>query len=195
MTDTDKKTAAGYNLSSFEQDFRTYLTAGKKRSPHTVKNYISDLRFFDGWLQTYGDHDHRTHTTREGFLQSISSSHVEEYKSYLAEGGFPRRTINRRLSTLRTFFTFAVKQGWTTLNPAKGVHNIRKPGAQPRKNKHSETKHGVLGSLIVSFGSDMRSEPAHAEHADEYMKDIEEFFSIIHSQPGYENAHAYVQSA
>lgn len=196
MTDTSEKSGTGYNLSNVEQDFRTYLSAGKKLSPLTVKNYISDLRFFDGWLKTYGDNAHplsTVHTSRETFLQSITADHIEDYKNYLSEGGFPRRTINRRLSTMRAFFTFAIKQGWTTSNPAKSVHNVRKPGAQPRKNQHSEPKHGVLGSLIVSFGSDMRNDPAHAEHTDTYMKDIEEFFSIINSQSGYEDARAYVQ--
>ncbi len=142
-----------YNQYNLEASFRIYLAA-ENISPVSLKNYLSDLRHFLGWIQSNQNGSPlvvrplqnnqknvilanrqplvRPASTDSGVanapqndvFQGITESRIAEYKSYLRENDVPDKTINRRLSTLRKFFTFAISQGWTKENPAKKVSNI-----------------------------------------------------------------------
>ena len=119
-----------YNLYNLEASFKEYLVAGNQK-PVSIKNYLSDLRHFFGWLILYlksnkidadvnpiiGEHISLS-------LQFVSPKVISEYKSYLSENNIPHKTINRRLSTIRKFCSFAISQGWMKENPAKKVGNI-----------------------------------------------------------------------
>jgi site-specific recombinase XerD len=53
----------------------------------------------------------------------IDESDVLDYRTYLEKNSVPVATINRRLSTLRKYFTFCISQQWMTVNPGKQVSN------------------------------------------------------------------------
>jgi len=55
----------------------------------------------------------------------VSVSQVLGYRQYLIDENVPYTTINRRLSSLRKFFSFCIDQGWIQHNPAKEVENIK----------------------------------------------------------------------
>lgn len=132
-----------YNQYNLEAPFRTYLSA-ENISPISLKNYLSDLRHFLGWfqgeqsssaftvhssqngavVQEFSTDSGVTHDPQNGLLAAITPNIIAEYKSYLSANGVPTKTVNRRLSTLRKFFTFAISQGWTKENPAKKISNI-----------------------------------------------------------------------
>lgn len=113
-----------YNLSNIEAKFKEYLLAVNSLNPtysdslqsKTVKNYLSDLRHFTGWLiVTEPNLDITT---------EIQDSHILNYRTYLERSNIPTNTINRRLSTLRKFFSFCISQNWIQSNPAKLINNI-----------------------------------------------------------------------
>lgn len=135
-----------YNQYNLEAPFRKYLSA-ENISPVSLKNYLSDLRHFLGWFQGEQSSSsfivHRSQSramvqesnadsgvsdqsadSQNGLLATITSNTIIDYKSYLSANGVPTKTVNRRLSTLRKFFTFAISQGWTKENPAKKISNI-----------------------------------------------------------------------
>jgi site-specific recombinase XerD len=114
---------AQYNPYNFEASFRIYLLSGNVSSV-TLKNYLSDLRHFAGWLTTVQKHCTSFDNLEE--LKAIPPSMVESYCAYLIEAGVPTATVNRRLSTLRKFFSFCISQGWIDQNPAKHMSNISK---------------------------------------------------------------------
>lgn len=132
-----------YNQYNLEAPFRTYLSA-ENISPISLKNYLSDLRHFLGWFQgeqrssSFSVHSSQNKAVVKEFnadsgvtqglqndvLAAITPNMIAEYKSYLSANGVPTKTVNRRLSALRKFFTFAISQGWTKENPAKKINNI-----------------------------------------------------------------------
>lgn len=102
----------GYNLYNLEPQFKKFLIA-ENISPISLKNYLSDLRYFIGWMNSISPKP-----------ESIDKNLVLEYRKYLFMNQLPRKTINRRLSTLRKLCSFCISQGWMKENPAKKIANI-----------------------------------------------------------------------
>ncbi len=53
------------------------------------------------------------------------------YVAALHEAGYAKSTIARRLASLRSFFRFGQREGWTKANPAKPLRNPRKSRSLP----------------------------------------------------------------
>src|SRR5207244_9825748 len=63
--------------------------------------------------------------------QTISTVDLRGYIAALHEAGYAKTTIARRLASLRSFFRFGQREGWTETNPAKALRNPRKPRSLP----------------------------------------------------------------
>jgi integrase/recombinase XerC len=84
------------------QSFIDYLKFEKRYSVHTVRSYHDDLVQFFEFLDTQFD----THKIKE-----ISQSFVRSWLASLKDDGITARTINRKISTLKSFFKFQLKNG------------------------------------------------------------------------------------
>ena len=85
-----------------------YLRYEKRFSPHTLTAYESDMGQFVEFLQkTYELSD----------PGEIRHTHVRSWMVDLMERGNVPRSINRKLSCLKSFFKFLRKQGDITTNP------------------------------------------------------------------------------
>lgn len=149
-----------YNFYNFEATFKQFLIAGNFK-PITIKNYLSDLRHFFGWLilklkVIKPDLDSSLVNEIE-ILKEINPQLIAEYKKYLTSNNLPIRTIKRRLSTLRTFFTFCINQNWLESNPAKNT----------QKN------------LIDLFKNALEKEKLDQKTVKSCLDDVQEFLSII----------------
>ena len=91
-------------MEQWKEKFLTYLTAVRNASPHTIRNYRMDLEAFAGFL-------------RGTQLLSVDKWRVREYLAHLNQKQATKRTILRRLSSLRSFFKFLLKEGALTHNP------------------------------------------------------------------------------
>ena len=121
-----------YNFSNFEAPFKHFLLAVNDTSPlgiitkplHklSIKNYLSDIRHFFGWYLLYRKLSDPYDPFEE--LKLITIEAISSYIDYLVESAIPKRTINRRLSSLRKFCSFCVSKGWLTDNPAKKINNL-----------------------------------------------------------------------
>lgn len=117
------------NSSNIEDSFKKSLLAGKDGSitysddlqRNSVRNYLSDLRSFIAWAEAKAGLKSFTSET----VSAVSVSQVLGYRQYLIDENVPYATINRRLSSLRKFFSFCIDQGWIQHNPAKEVENIK----------------------------------------------------------------------
>jgi integrase/recombinase XerD len=93
--------------------FETYLS-DSALAPATIINYMADLRAFLRWS-----------VKRQGGECSplcLDTSDIQDFCSYLQEvKGQAPATVNRRLQTLRKFYTLATEEGWTETNPAESV--------------------------------------------------------------------------
>ncbi len=164
----------GYNFYNFEASFKQYLIAGNK-TPVSVKNYLSDLRHFFGWMTFYLVNDRKiisTDLNESQFISAIDEKLIVNYKSYLIENNIPAKTINRRLSTVRRFCSFCVSQGWMTVNPGKQIANIQ-----------SETLHidAETKSMLDEYRSSLQQKQNSQHSITNSLNDIEEFLHIISS--------------
>lgn len=109
-------------MSMVVEHFVRYLEKEKRYSAHTVDAYHTDLKGFVSYLeQAY-------------HLESVERTTQEMIRSYivlLMELGFSATSVNRKLSTLKTFFGFLLKNGMLQQNPAYGIHALKKAHRLP----------------------------------------------------------------
>ncbi|MCM8797414.1 MAG: tyrosine recombinase XerC [Candidatus Omnitrophica bacterium] len=91
-------------MDKYIEKFLRYLEIEKNYSSHTLLNYKLDLNAFAKFL---GDAE----------LEKVDYLTLRKYLSVLKEKNFSGRTINRRLSCLRSFFKFLVREGYLKTNP------------------------------------------------------------------------------
>jgi len=103
-------------------DFLNYLEREKKYSPHTLTAYRNDLgQFQDYLLRIYEIDD----------ASSITAQMVRSFVADLMNDGIQSRSINRKISTLKSFFKFQIQQGLLQENPMKKVVSPKTPKRLP----------------------------------------------------------------
>jgi len=177
-----------YNFYNLEASFKNWLiaeidetqsnaiydknqheTTQKKLTKISVKNYLSDLRHFFGWLIFYLK-SNKVGTIHELPLQRlITIKTISDYKTYLLENKIPLKTINRRLSTIRKFCSFCISQGWIKENPAKKVNNIA---------NNSEMLKQVQHDILNLFRQDLQKENLDQNTIKSYLETVQEFLAL-----------------
>lgn len=107
--------------------FLEMLVAERGAAPNTLAAYTADLGDFLGFL--------RTHGVSAG---AADASHVAAYIRGLFDAGLAARTQARKLSTLRQFFLFLLREGRRTDNPMADFASPRLPKALPKYLSESE---------------------------------------------------------
>ena len=102
--------------------FLTALTAQKGLSGHTVRAYSQDLAGFSSFLEASG-------VTK---LSDVKADHVRLWQHRLVGKGLKRSTISRKLSSVRSFFSFLVKQEELVADPSAGVPTPKQEKRLPR---------------------------------------------------------------
>ena len=93
---------------NYRDNFAQFLTESE-RSTYTIKNYLCDLDGFAAWLKSKGN--------REFTPELITPTDLREYKHHLDETlQLKPKTINRKLSSLRSFFKWAGIEGYFSDN-------------------------------------------------------------------------------
>jgi integrase/recombinase XerC len=90
------------------QSFLDYLKFEKRYSQHTIRGYAEDLSFFRSYLQT---------VFNESDVAQAPSSYIRSWMADQKEKGLSAKSINRRISTLKSFYKFLIRQGVITLSP------------------------------------------------------------------------------
>ena len=93
--------------------FTTYLSSEKRFSEHTVKSYTTDLTQFTSFLsaefQIVDD------------ISEISFQIIRTWIASLLERGISPRSVNRKISTLKSYFKFLIREGAIVENPMMKV--------------------------------------------------------------------------
>ncbi len=96
------------HLSSAISSFVSYLQFEKRYTQHTIIAYQNDLdQFFK-----YGGKQFDLAN-----IDEIQPFHVRSWMATLMDGGISSRSINRKLSSLKSFFKFHHRQGNVTSSP------------------------------------------------------------------------------
>ncbi len=92
------------------KDFKDFLYV-YNASHLTIKNYIIDVKQFFKWAEEVTDSKNEWDINKKNVLGKIDSSFIEEYKNRLLEQEFLPSTVNRKLSSLRKYFSWAQSEG------------------------------------------------------------------------------------
>ena len=87
--------------------FLLYLQHEKRYSPHTLKSYQTDLLQFNDYLEQ----------TFELPLVGAGHTQVRSYMVALLEEQVSERSIGRKLSTLRSFYKYLLREGLISASP------------------------------------------------------------------------------
>jgi integrase/recombinase XerC len=119
--------------------FIEHLKVVKNASEHTVRNYTIDLNAFKNYLEqellphwkpedlpekiSYSSNYQDRFKGKDAALDlsTISKSHIRGFLAHLNQNQSNKRTIVRRLSSLRTFFKYAVSQKIISMNPTEDI--------------------------------------------------------------------------
>ena len=88
--------------------FENFLSFEKRFSPHTVLAYIQDLTQLTHFLDL---------NYSETPLESIHHSHIRSWMVSLMENGMEPSSIHRKISSLRSYFKFLMREGLISKNP------------------------------------------------------------------------------
>ncbi len=95
-----------------QERFFQYLQHEKRFSPHTLTAYQRDLGQFAEFLES---------TYEITSPEEVRHTHVRSWMVDLLDRGNVTRSINRKLSCLKTYFKFLLKNGEITANPMAKV--------------------------------------------------------------------------
>jgi integrase/recombinase XerC len=95
-------------LQRYIDKFINYLKVEKNSSPHTIINYKKDLESFGAFL---GDKD----------ITAVDHRILRLFLAEMRGKNFAKRTIARKLATLRTFFKFLFREGYVKTNPITAI--------------------------------------------------------------------------
>ena len=105
------------SLSRAIDGFASYVADERRFSPRTVEAYGKDLaRFTDFWEQEFANQP-----AARTPLSKVDTLAVRSYLAHLHRDGLVNRSLARHLSTLRSFFRWACREGHLEKNPARGL--------------------------------------------------------------------------
>jgi integrase/recombinase XerC len=99
--------------------FASHLTHERRMSRHTVAAYRHDLNMLREFCDARGIRQ----------WNALDHAHVRAYAAAEHAGGLGPRSIQRRLSAVRTFYEFLLREGSCKVNPAQ---EVRAPKAKKR---------------------------------------------------------------
>ena len=104
--------------------FLDYLRYEKNYSPHTLKSYGRDLEEFTRYLEPG--------TAGKIALEALDHITIRDFLGHLVGKGNGKRSVARKLASLRSFFRFLHRRGELESNPAQLVATPRQPVRTPR---------------------------------------------------------------
>lgn len=100
--------------------FRAYLEHSRRASPHTVRNYLSDLEQYVAWLE-------------EKQVPLRSATHVL-IRSYMSTLAVDRKETSRarKLASIKALYRYMVRERLIQASPAKLVRSPKLPKTLPK---------------------------------------------------------------
>ncbi|WP_395807272.1 tyrosine-type recombinase/integrase [Daejeonella sp.] len=104
----------------FIEQFIRYLQFEKRFSPHTVTAYKNDLDQFSQYIVSF-----------QSELLNVTHQHVRTWIVSLMDDGIEARTINRKISSLRSFYKFLQRENLIGNSPMIYVRAPKIPKRLP----------------------------------------------------------------
>ncbi|OEU75540.1 MAG: tyrosine recombinase XerC [Desulfuromonadales bacterium C00003093] len=107
--------------------FERHLSVERNLSPRTVEAYQRDLRQFSEFLSSQDDYC----GPASDWLEKIDLLQLRRYLAHLHKS-CGRTSVARKLSALRVFFRFLVREGVLKISPADGLSTPRREQYLPK---------------------------------------------------------------
>lgn len=139
-------------MNSYKDKFLNYLKVNRRYSSHTILNYSNDLESFF------------TFTKNEGItnILEIDYKFIRNYINYLDLNKYSTASISRKISTLRSFYKYLLKEELISKNPMIFISNPKKEQKLPKFLYEDEinklfasldlkTPKGIREALVLEF--------------------------------------------
>lgn len=124
------------NMDSIS-DFIGYIRTEKRYSIHTVQAYQKDLEQFFLFIQN---------TFSVQALQDIGHLQIRSWLAHLKENGMESKSMNRKISTLKSFFKFQIRSGLLSQNPMQKIVSPKNSKRLPVFVNENQMEH-LLGEV------------------------------------------------
>ena len=117
----------GYFIYMYIKEFEAYLTHEKNYSKHTIHAYVADVDSFNQFLQE---------DRSEVVIDEAIYTDIRYWIVHLVDSGLTNRTINRKIASLKAYYSFVLQIGVREANPLayhqplKVDHKVQVPFSQ-----------------------------------------------------------------
>ena len=115
-----------HNLGSFF----TFLYVEKGLSKNTVDAYKNDLNYFLSWLNKINIQDYK----------NVTETVINDYVAHLFKNGLKSSSVNRKISSLKSFYLFLIKKKLISLSPLSEVITPKKEQYLPSSMSEDEVE-------------------------------------------------------
>lgn len=98
--------------------FTRYIQTEKRYSSHTIRAYKKDLCQFSEYLNRRYELDN---------ILLVDNQIIRSYIIDLKEEGLENRSINRKISTLRSFYCYCIREKYIKVTPLVGIKSLKQP--------------------------------------------------------------------
>lgn len=128
--------------ATYQQRFFNFLQFQKRYSKNTIVSYKNDLESFFNFLEA-----HYPDTS----LSDIKTVYVRSWLADMKDNKLTARSLNRKMSSLRSFFKYLLKNEIVKANPVSGITSPKMPKRLPQFVTESDTDK-LFNEVIFSEG-------------------------------------------
>ena len=145
-------------MKSALERFRDYLAAERDASPHTIEAYTADIAEFSLRVRENADFDD---------WATVDRDQARAFVMMLHDNGDGKRSIQRKLSALRSFFRFLIREGAAAENPFLRMPGLKTDRPLPEIMNISEVERliAAVAKYWNEAVADGRSRPQDAAFA------------------------------
>jgi len=123
------------------QAYQDYILKEKNYSLLTLRAYIDDINSFQEFLNK--DHENLS-------LEGVSYSHVRNWIVVLVEKGIANKSINRKISSLKSYYRFLLKIKQIEFNPLSKHKSLK----VPKKIQIPFSENELQNIQLIEFAQD-----------------------------------------
>lgn len=138
MSATEERTAQQEAFAAYIDEFIVYLRDVRMLSPNTVRAYATDLDAYLGWIK------------REGVLPlEVSHRQLRRWLMDLNRAAYTPKTINRKLSAVRSLYKWLVHTDRTDMDSAAALASPKLARLLPHSMNDAEVER-LIGTCDTS---------------------------------------------
>ncbi len=102
--------------------FISYLSKEKRYSKHTITAYKNDLQIFNSYI--YNEYELEN-------LKEVNQDMIRSWMVSLIDEGLSGKSVNRKISSLKSYYNYLIKTTSLTDNPARYIVSVKTPQKLP----------------------------------------------------------------